>query len=76
MTITHDALDLTIQEPLPPALAATFVQKPLGLSILYRVPSPKISDIEWSRPETCSNLFLEDPIPSADTWWLGTEAHK
>ena len=37
VTITHDALDLTMQETLPPALAATFVQQPLGLRDLFKL---------------------------------------
>ena len=41
VTITHDALDLTVQ----------------GLTPSVEVTSPSISDIWWPWLETCSNLF-------------------
>ena len=52
VTITHDALDFTIQGP------------PLAQSPLYRDPSgpsTPAGDIWWPRPGTCSNLFTWRP---------------
>ena len=54
VTITHDALDLTIQGPPP------------GLPPPYRDP---VSDIWWPRLKTCSNLFTWGP-PTTVNWHL------
>ena len=64
VTITHDALDLTVQGP-------SSRQSP---SI-----QPPTSDIWWPRLEICSNLFTRlphctGPPTSADIWWLAIEA--
>ena len=57
VTITHDALDLTVQEPLRPLLLR---HGPLGHPlVLAPIPSPA-SDIWCSRPETFSNGLLEE----------------
>ena len=85
VTITHDALDLTVHSPSPPCpLPETLnltVQVPLETWDLTVQP-PSLgsldmephctgtpSDIWWPRLDTCSNLFNLHPI-NADIWWL------
>ena len=72
MTITHDALDLTVQGPPPPVL---------GLSLLYtgsRAPPPQLVayvDRDWIPVQACSlgDLAIQSALPfrtGADMWWL------
>ena len=60
VTITHDALDLTVQGSYPQ-------KSDLGPPAL-----PPASDIWWSSLETCSNLFIWGP-PASDIWWSSLE---
>ena len=72
--ITHDALDLTIQDPgptpssSPPHSSPEMVPNCTGPS-----PCPTTtSEIWWPRVEACLNLFTwgTHPFTGADIWWL------
>ena len=65
VTITHDALDITVQAPLVPAQAPWI----LDLGPLLG------SDILWSSLETCTNMLIWGPLNS-NIWWPTLEAWK
>ena len=56
VTITHDALDLTVSPPLVPRLPHIRPGTP---------HPPSATDIWWPTLETFSNLFT----PSSNIWW-------
>ena len=76
VTITHDALDLTIQDP-PPGLGSGSDPSRHGISRPTQLPQtcdllalPPVSDIWWPSMETCSNLFiLGSPTSVHILWW-------
>ena len=59
MTITHDALDLTVQV-IPWSLSQTWD---------LTVQGSPASDIWWQSLKTGSNLYTSGP-PNANIWWL------
>ena len=84
MTITHNALAITVQ-PLPQTLdLAPQSQSHLPMDIRPGIPPPaghqtrdppalaqfSASGNKWSSLETCSNLFIWGPPGSNIWWWL------
>ena len=73
MTITHDALDLTVQPPPPdwpspdfrPGTHRALAQPSLDI----RLGIPPANDIWWSSLENCSDLFIWGPSSRSDIWW-------
>ena len=67
VTITHDAMNLTVQSPTGPR----------SLDIRPGTPSPSTlppaTDIWWSILETCSNCSLEEPPPRKQNLVVATE---
>ena len=72
VTITHDALDLSLQGPHPFQIWDLTFQVPLALTPLYtwdilmQGPQPLANDIQWPSLETCSNLFTLGPHTGTD----------